>query len=794
MLILGSGLQTKAVGKTQIYSSGFSNYFSLGINVDASRSSPTAVTFADPLPGSRSWTTIQGFQATAALNSIGELYIFGDNNFGIWGDSLNEYDFGVQPTTAWTTATRSSPTLVGASTQYTSWKTFVSGGVDGYWAEDYGAQASASGKQFFVGIKVNTGETYGSLWTWGGNTIGQLGKADTIFRSSPSQVGSSTDWIKVAAAGDHAIALDRFGTVHAWGRNAERQLGQTDTIARSNPVIAPGWSAVAGLANGGGDVYASPGRSFIRDSSGYMWWAGLDLYYPGGTNSATTAFRSMTVGVSQARFNSFAPGAQHALGVQTNGTLVAVGRNQRGQLGISNTLSRSSFVQVGSGTDWSSVSASSQHSLALKTNGDLYAWGWNIYGQLGTGDQIDRSSPTLVATGVSKIMAADYNSLILKTDGTLWSAGSNAQDDGSGSGYVSAGPGGVGDFTWIDRSSFVQVGSGLSSELWPDVTSSGSFSGVKHYIKNGSVYAWGRAKNGTGAAGISGGYLWELRYYHKFANTSWNAVAMGQTHALGIQSDGTLWSWGYASNGGLGLNSSVSSRSKPVKVSNDTFHRVYAGGSISIGLQNQGSYYKLFMWGANSFGELGLNNTISRSSPTQVGANKSWTAVYTNGASVHGITADGLLWGWGYNAAGQLGLNDTIYRSSPTLIGTGYAGAKISNSFGHTVIVKSDGSLWVTGDSTYGQLGVLPVGGRSSFVQVGSSSWTMASAGNAHTAAIDVAGRLFTWGRNNVGQLMGLAPTVYTTMTSPVQVGTKNSWKLVEAGKSSATFAVLESF
>ena len=37
-------------------------------------------------------------------------------------------------------------------------------------------------------------KTDGTLWTWGHNTYGQQGHNDTVKRSSPTQVGSDTNW------------------------------------------------------------------------------------------------------------------------------------------------------------------------------------------------------------------------------------------------------------------------------------------------------------------------------------------------------------------------------------------------------------------------------------------------------------------------------------------------------------------------------------------------------------------------------------------------------------------------
>ena len=74
---------------------------------------------------------------------------------------------------------------------------------------------------------------------------------------------------------------------------------------------------------------------------------------------------------------------------------------------------------------------------------------------------------------------------------------------------------------------------------------------------------------------------------------------------------------------------------------------------------------KLFAWGKNTQGQLGLGNTIYYSSPKQVGALTTWSSI--SGGSNHSlaIKTDGTLWTWGYNYYGQLGFGNTTSYSSP---------------------------------------------------------------------------------------------------------------------------------
>ena len=70
----------------------------------------------------------------------------------------------------------------------------------------------------------------------------------------------------------------------------------------------------------------------------------------------------------------------------------------------------------------------SEHSLILKNDCTLWGCGYNKYGQLGLGDTTNRTTFTQVTTNadnIKEIYCGGFHTLILKNDGTLWSAGNN---------------------------------------------------------------------------------------------------------------------------------------------------------------------------------------------------------------------------------------------------------------------------------------------------------------------------------------------------------------------------------
>ena len=135
-----------------------------------------------------------------AIKTNGTLWSWGGNSAGGAG----------QNTPATTPALRSSPVQVGTDTTWA----YVSNCRNGH--------------------SIAT-KTDGTLWTWGDNSNGALGLNESEVgaptwtspqRSSPTQVGSGTDWnydngSKIAAGYQRVFAIKTDGTLYGWGRTAQ---------------------------------------------------------------------------------------------------------------------------------------------------------------------------------------------------------------------------------------------------------------------------------------------------------------------------------------------------------------------------------------------------------------------------------------------------------------------------------------------------------------------------------------------------------------------------------------------
>ena len=264
--------------------------------------------------------------------------------------------------------------------------------------------------------------------------------------------------------------------------------------------------------------------------------------------------------------------------------------------------------------------------------------------------------------------------------------------------------------------------------------------------------------------------------------TNWKQLACGYTHAAAIKTDGTLWLWGWGVYGQLGDNTTTS-KSSPVQTISGglNWSQVACGYYHTAAIKTDGT---LWVWGDNTFGGLGTNNTTRLSSPVQtITGGTNWKQVVCGKYTTTAIKTDGTLWSCGYNDRGQLGDGTLVNRSSPVQVyGAGINWSSLASTSYTTAAIKTDGTLWSWGYNGNGELGDNSTTNRSSPVQTiaGGTNWKSIQRGTYHTAAIKTDGTLWMWGNNQFGQL---GNNTTTTISSPVQTVTGGTnWMRVSCG------------
>ncbi|MCI4393271.1 hypothetical protein PGIGA_G00155620 [Pangasianodon gigas] len=184
---------------------------------------------------------------------------------------------------------------------------------------------------------------------------------------------------------------------------------------------------------------------------------------------------------------------------------------------------------------------------------------------------------------------------------------------------------------------------------------------------------------------------------------------------------------------------------------------------------------KLFMFGSNNWGQLGLGEKISVNKPTCVKALKSEKVKLVACGRTHTLvyTSCGNLYAAGGNNEGQLGLGDFEERTSFQLVEffTKHRPIKMLAAGSNTsAAITQDGKLYVWGDNSEGQIGLGKEEGTSTprELYVGRRV-TWISCGYYHSAFVTDDGALFTFGERDSGKL-GLSTAQVPNHKVPQQV------------------------
>jgi len=323
----------------------------------------------------------------------------------------------------------------------------------------------------------------GELWGWGGNDSDCLTQVTGSPVFSPIQASALTAWTYLAVGFQCIFGIKSDGTLWARGDNVSGHLGVGDTTDRQN------LTQVGTSTN----------------------WAKVFAMY----------------------LNAFA--------IKTDGSLWVWGRNNYSSLGLGDTNERHSPVQLGALTNYSVLDSVQQSTIAIKTDGTMWGWGRNQYGELGIGDQNQRTTPAQIGVAANwknVAMGAWWNSLAIKTDGTLWAWGYEY--------YGCQGNGVSGTNTFVTAPT--QIG---ALTTWKDV-------GVNHKgacmatRTDGTLWAWGYGH--AGQLGLGNDTTYSTPQQVDIA-TDWDyPVAGASVSTMHVaKTDKTLYATGGYGTGQLGL-------------------------------------------------------------------------------------------------------------------------------------------------------------------------------------------------------------------------------------------------
>ena len=470
----------------------------------------------DPVDTVLNWTLLAaGTYTTCGLRATGTAWCWGDGYLGALGNGSPVFS--------------SSAQQVGTATD---WATI-----------DVGASNVASSQVCAV-------KTAGTLWCWGDGTDYRTGLGITEPTYEPTQVGTASTWSKVSTGYRNTCATRTDGGLWCWGANDQGQLGVS--AFRTGPGASPVLTDAAVVSTGEGSSCAVLTSGALRcwgsNASGALGdGTGLDSLVPLAVGSATN-WSQVSVGGASSQDTSY----PFACATRTTGTLWCWGAAIAGQTGSGATQSVETPTQVGTATDWTSVSAGGFHACGLRGSA-LYCWGDNTFGAIGDGTTVTpRESLTLVpvpagSVGWSSVSAGYFSTCGVTLDGRAFCWGANDR-------------GQLGNPATSDQPQPVQVGSATD---WDSISV-----GLRTTcgLRGDALWCWGANTNGQVGDGTTVDRTEPVQIGTGYASVSVAASAddPGDAHACAVKVVGSLWCWGGNSVGQLG-DGTTTNRSTPTQ-------------------------------------------------------------------------------------------------------------------------------------------------------------------------------------------------------------------------------------
>ncbi|KAK2570042.1 PH [Acropora cervicornis] len=247
-----------------------------------------------------------------------------------------------------------------------------------------------------------------------------------------------------------------------------------------------------------------------------------------------------------------------------------------------------------------------------------------------------------------------------------------------------------------------------------------------------------------------------------------STLACGVNHTIAVTKEGEVFSWGSGEGGKLGQGH-LRDRSTPIRVAELKDKKVIKVACHDYHSSAVCGPGELYTWGKQG-PQLGYESE----------ARKVMLPRLVEGLSEHRVTDvacglshtldAGLLWLWGANKFGQLGLDNAScsFSSRPFLLSSttdlsNHTIIDVSCGTQHTVFLSKKGKLFGMGDNRENQLGInqrgkseepvlqVPFPTRIHFSKA--SKPVRVSCGAFHSAAVTDSGEVFTWGKGKCGRL-----------------------------------------
>ena len=266
-----------------------------------------------------------------------------------------------------------------------------------------------------------------------------------------------------------------------------------------------------------------------------------------------------------------------------------------------------------------------RNTFAIDEEGFLWAWGNNGKGQLGDGTTDSRCIPTIIKGSVrfSKISAGEQSTAAIDANGDVWVWGFRPIGASNEANiYTPIKMTTTGNFVDVAACKYSLLAIDKEGNLW-------SCGGSNSFPEDNAVLGNGTKETITTLTQVT-------------TDTNFAKIVGGEYHALAIDKDGYLWSWGRNEYGQLGTGSLIDETVPTLVTSYTKFSKIYANKNSSMAIDEEGY---LWAWGDNENGQLGDGSNNNKTSPVKIKRESKFKEAYVS--NTHGLMLmeNGELWG-----------------------------------------------------------------------------------------------------------------------------------------------------